>query len=507
MSTHQKKLSMDSYDDRSDILSILESIESMFEVCRCVHNSYTQAGLMLSITSEAEMLLLKLRVMQERWRTHLPFKEASNINFYNWGKKIEQIAKAVAGVEQTTDSDYSLDKYCPSKHYLLDLYECLDESPSRTGGTPYYAETSVTKFISEENRIRSKISKKWNEYSDRFSALVPRELNEHLGSVFASIADREPNIRLTCNAVLQKLSTALYALYDTPNGRISPDLFARLADRVVGEEEYGGRKAKSTVEHEVNEIKNDTPDDEWEARREEEIKVAVDLVKDMTLGSKVFSFLGRDKTMLDNPAGLGRFLWSVRNNISKGDLYNLIELLYRIAYLSRDREQQATVAVETVSETSAEQDAQSEPKDAESIRRKRKATKLQTPLLPKFYSTKLSANEAAVEKYYETLHHCGYYIGRTLTANEKRDPDACTYAGWKWTHLRDAFVRLGFFRSDSSKRGFAQHLADVFPYLTMTNIQRGFNSRGTYVDSNATATIIGEMEFEFEEVAVLAGLK
>lgn len=269
MSTHQKKLSMDSHDDRSDILSILESIESMFEVCRRVHNSYTQAGLMLSITSEAEMLLLKLRVMQERWKTHLPFKEASNINFYSWGKKIEQMAKAVAGVEQSADSDYSLDKYCPSKHYLLDLYECLDESPSQTGGTPYYAETSVTKFISEENRIRSKISKKWNEYSDRFSALVPRELNEHLGNVFASIADREPNIRLTCNAVLQKLSTALYALYDTPNGRISPDLFARLADRVVGEEEYGGRKAKSTVEHEVNEIKNDTPDDEWEvvARR------------------------------------------------------------------------------------------------------------------------------------------------------------------------------------------------------------------------------------------------
>ena len=504
MSTHQKKLSMDSHNDRSDILSILESIESMFEVCRNVHNSYTQAALMLSITTEAEMLLLKLRVMRERWKTHLPFKEASNINFYSWGKKIEQMAKAVAGVEQTPDNDYSLTEYCPSKHYLLDLYECLDESPSHSGGTPYYAETNVTKFISEENRIRSKVAKKWNEYNDKFSALVPRELNEHLGIVFASIADREPNIKLTCNSVLQKLSGTLYDLYDTPNGRISPDLFARLADRVIGEEEYGGRKAKSTVEHEVNEIKNDTPDDEWESRREDEIKVAVELIKDMTLGSKVFSFLGRDKTMFDNPAGFGRFLWSVRNNISKGDLYNLIELLYRIAYLSRDRDQQTAA---TTPEPSAEQDPQSEPKDAESICRKRKAAKLRKPLLPKFFNTKLSGSEAAVEKYYETLHHCGFYIGRTLTADEKRDPDARGYAGWKWTHLREAFVRLGFFRSDSSKRGFAQHLADVFPYLTLTNVQRGFNSRGGYVDSNATATIIGEMEFEFEEVAGLAGLK
>lgn len=164
-------------------------------------------------------------------------------------------------------------------------------------------------------------------------------------------------------------------------------------------------------------------------------------------------------------------------------------------------------AAESTTELLAEQDAQIESKDAESICRKRKAAKLQKPLLPKFFSAKLSGNEAAVEKYYETLHHCGFYIGRPLTADEKRDTEARTYAGWKWTHLRDAFVRLGFFRSDSSIRGFAQHLADVFPYLTMANIQRGFNSRGGYVDSNATATIIGEMEFEFEEVAVLAGLK
>lgn len=162
---------------------------------------------------------------------------------------------------------------------------------------------------------------------------------------------------------------------------------------------------------------------------------------------------------------------------------------------------------ESTPELLAEQDAQSEPKDAESICRKRKAAKLQKPLLPKFFSAKISGNEAAVEKYYETLHDCGFYIGRPLTADEKRDTEARTYAGWKWTHLRDAFVRLGFFRSDSSKRGFAQHLADVFPYLTMTNIQRGFNSRGGFVDSNATATIIGEMEFEFEDVAGLAGLK
>ena len=459
---------------------------------------------MLSITTEAEMLLLKLRVMKERWKTHLPFKEASNINFYQWGKKIQDMANAVGGVDTSGDSEYSLDEFCPSKHYLLDLYECLDESPSRNGGTPFYAETNAGKFIVEETRIRSKIIRKWNEYSVKFSELVPRELEKHLDSVYASIADREPNIRLTCNTVLRELSTALYELYDTPKGRISQEQFARLAERVVGEEEYGGNKAKNTVEHDLNEAKNDTPEDDWEAYREGEIKVSVELIKDMTLGSKVFTFLGRDKTMLDNPAGLGKFLWSVRNNISKNDLYNLIELLYRIAYLERERAQQQAVAA-VQAETA--QEPLVEAKDADTIYKKRKAAKLNKPALPKFFNSKLTGNERAVDAYYEILHECGFYIGRPLLPFEKKEPVSQGYADWKWTHLREAFVRLGFFRSDSSKRGFAQHLADVFPYLTLTNVQRGFNSRGGYVDSNKASTIIREMVNEFEEVAAIAGIE
>ena len=61
-------------------------------------------------------------------------------------------------------------------------------------------------------------------------------------------------------------------------------------------------------------------------------------------------------------------------------------------------------------------------------------------------------------------------------------------------------MRLGFFRADSSKKGFAENLADLFPYLGATNIQRGFNDRGGFVDDNSVARIISEIEFEFEDV-------
>ena len=499
MSMHVKKPSIDNIPDKSDILSILESIESMFEVCQNLLNSYSQTAILLSITTEAEMLLLKLGKMEKRWNVHLPFKEASTVDFYAWSKKIEQMALAIGGAEVEGDSENSIDEYCPSKHYLLDLYECLDESSSQNGASPYYTNPDVGYFIAEQNRIRKQIVRKWKLYHDMFCQLVPRELDKHIGEVLKPLADRSVNIRMTCHTVLRELSTSLYNLYDTPRGNISRDQFARLAERVLEEEEYGGRKVKTTVEHEIKEAKYNTPEDQWDSTREEEIKASYDLIKDMKLGNKVFSFIGRDKTIFDNPAGFGRFLWSVRHNIGNRELYNLIELLSRIAYLSKDREQQA----EIIEETTPAQPAQFESKDADTVYRKRSAAKLQKPRLPNFFNEELAINENAVKSYYDTLHRCGFYIGRTLLSHEKRDPDIRYYAGWKWKHLREAFVKLGFIKKDSSKKGFAEYLADVFPYLEATNIQRGFNSRGGYTDPNATRRIINDMVSEFEEVSDL----
>lgn len=487
---------MDNQKDKSDILSILESIETMFEVYQKVLNIYTQTSLMLSMATEAEMLILKLRVMQERWKIHPPFREAISVNFYEWSRKTENMAKAIGGVEASGDEGFAIDEYCPSKHYLLDLYECLDESPSHNGGSPYYAETNVTKFVAEQTRMRNKLARKWKEYQSQFSDLVPGELGERLGGVYKPLAEGGVTIKMTCYTILSDLSVALYNLYDTTHGRITGDQFVRLAERVFEEEDYGGSKVKSYVEHEMNEMKNSTPEDQWEARREEEIRVSIDLVKDLKLESKVFNFLGRDKTMLDNPAGMGRFLWSVRQNISKNDLTNLFEQLYRIAYLSKDREQQTVVE-----QAASPEPPQPEQKNAESVYRKRKSIPPQKPALPKFFNEKLVSSETAVDCFYETLHHCGFYIGRTLLPIEKKNADQRCYEGWKWSHLREAFVHLGFFKADSSKKGFAEYLADVFPYLSATNIQRSFNSRGGYVDTNATRRIIQEMVNEFEDVS------
>ena len=89
--TNRKTLA-DRQQDKSTVLSLLESIERIYLSCQSVLNTYSQTTLMLSVAIEAQMLLMKLRMMKDRWRCHLPFKEASTVDFYDWGKKVEEMA-------------------------------------------------------------------------------------------------------------------------------------------------------------------------------------------------------------------------------------------------------------------------------------------------------------------------------------------------------------------------------------------------------------------------------
>ena len=487
---------MDSAIDKSDVLSILQSIDTLYTACQSVLNTYSQSALMLSIATEAEMLLLKLKVMKERWEYHLPFKEACQVDFHDWSKKIKQMSQTIGG-SVAGDADLSLNEYCPSKHFLLDLYECLDENASIPDNEKYYTELNVGKLIATQDRIRRQITRGWGKYKYVFSDLVAIELAQRIENVLQPLADRSVNIQLTCYEVLRDLSTQLYELFKMPKGTITPEQFERLAERVINESEYNGRKALDAARHEVDTLKNGTPKKDWPTRREETINTITDLVGDMKHGCRVFDFLGADFNLNNHLAGLGQFFISVRASIGDEEIYDLLYMLYQILYLIEDRDQQAAA------EAKVKEMAEPDSKAAHTVYAKRLKCKPLKPALPKFFSEKLTGNADAIKSYYATLHHCGFFIGRTLVEEEKRDPDRRCYAGWKWTHLREAFVKLGFFRADSSKKGFAEHLAEVFPYLGATNIQRGFNSRGGYTDPNATHQIILDIMHEFDDVKTL----
>lgn len=504
MSNPTKRPSTSRQQDKSDVLSLLLSIESMYQACQTVLNTYTQTTLLLSITIEAQMLLMKLQVMKERWLYHLPFKEASTVDFYDWSKKVEKMGRGLWTADEDADAGEVMPEYCPSKHFMLDLYEKFQEEqiPDRDDAG-YFCELNISKFIAAQDKMRKQITKHWKMYQYEFSDMIARHIDGRIGDVLQPLEGKSVVIRMTCCEVLQELSKMLYQLYEMPSGIIQRDQFARLAERVISESEYGGKKAQFNARRDLEYLKNITPEEEWEERCEDEIDASIEVINEMKYGCKAFHYLGRSYDIKGHYSGLGRFLNSVRRDISEEELADLLEQLFRLLYFREDLEK---IRIAAQSIEAEEPTSPSVPipltsqKDSRAVYLKRKNTKLAMPKLPYYFHEQLAENNEARQEFYQTLHRCGFYIGRILVEEEKRDSEINCYNGWKWSHLREAFMNIGLIRKDTPKKSFAEYLAAVFPYLSADSVKRGFNNRGTIPDQAAFNRIVREIQGEFKPV-------
>ncbi len=499
-----KKLSFDKSQDRSDVLSLLNSIDGMCDACQHVLNTYTQTTLMLAITTEAKMLLMKLQVMKDRWNYHLPFKEACGVDFYDWSKRFDEVSRWMMGNDESGKTAESVPEYCPSKHFMLDLYTLLPENKPVNGTVAYYTETDATKLITVQEKNRKQIAKNWKNYRPQFSELVVDELeNKAIGEMLRPLAKQNEAICRSCSKVLQQLSKVLGELHDMPNGEIDNDQFTLLAERVVNEPEYGGVKAQNMALRDFNNLKNTTPEDEWPRRCDGEINATGELLGEMKHGGRLFRFLGNSYIIKDHYAGFGRFLNSFRKEISEEELTNIIELLFRIHYLREDIEHRESADLEE----NPSDELSATAKDALSVYQRRKAMSPHRPTFSYIFTDEFVGNMDAINKYYDILHHCGFYIGRALLSKEKKDKKTLRYEGWKWMHLRQAFVELGILHNDNTKNQFAEHLASVFPYLTKDSVLRGLNGRSIYKNTAKNEHIVSEIVDEFKPVKELIEIK
>lgn len=511
MSTPPKKLSSFKKRDKSDVLSLLLSIEGIYTACQNVLNTYTQITLMLSVAIEAQMLVRKLRVMHDRWASHLPFKEACTVDFYDWSKKVEKMSLSLVNSEDLHDNSEKLSEYCPSKHFVLDLYEMLPDK-SLSVSSPFYREANIDSFISTQDKIRKDMKKHWADYLFQFSELIVNDVENRIGKVLHPLSDKSIVIRMACSEVLQQLSEALLQLHEMPKGVIQRDQFARLAERVINEQEYGGHKAKDNALRDVNYLKDVTPEEQWPERCDDEIKASIDFINELKFGRRVFEFIGYQNDITSSYSGLGRFLNSVRRDISEEELLDLMEQLYRLHFLYEDKKQRVAALAasqevgQAIGEVQAmENDKKRKPaKSAQAKYELRRNIKPERPSLPLFFNTTLASNDDAIKTFYDLFHRCGFYIGRALLDWEKKDKTALSYANWKWKHVRQAFMDLCIIQKDTTKKGFAVYLEQVFPYLDAESIKRDFNSRNNiYEDTIAFNRIVREIRAEFQPVADL----
>src|SRR5574344_496882 len=84
-------------NNKSDILVILENIDQMLQCFTKMVNGYARNIQGVAIAVEAQALAQKLRLAACRWEHKLPFKEACDVNFKEWEKKMDYWCDFISG--------------------------------------------------------------------------------------------------------------------------------------------------------------------------------------------------------------------------------------------------------------------------------------------------------------------------------------------------------------------------------------------------------------------------
>lgn len=499
-------LSSDTSSYMSDVLSVLNNIEAMFRMSQNVLCCHARNGLLFSTAMEAQMLALKLATMAERWNEHIPFKEACKVNFIEWAKKIEQMSQYLHDLDTDADVTVDFNTYCPDKHFLLDLYTRLlaeedGQAGHSHGGSPYYTETNVDKFVKEQDRLHRTLAEDWLDYLDRFSELTGRHVVANAQNYSAAESQAEgkdydfsadlfnsqiaymsddSDICIACCAALAELSRNLYAL----NGRLERSFshrhLVRLTERILMEREYGGVDISKKVHAEIAQWKNATPDDEIDNGRNEEMQKAYNNIVGMKFRRNFQDYVKYTPDIEQKKKEIGKFLFHCRADITVSELQDFMDNLFRIIHHRKDQlkdmEENAGSGNLSVQETVAA-----------------------TPDL--YLSERLSSSAEAKRFFFRLLRNAEPYVCHKLTLEQKKDASARKYEGWTWWHLKQAFTRLGLIEAGLSDTDFFKFMSMTLPGRRYSGISQG-HYRGGYDPKDGITEKVVE---EFRQVAEMMG--
>lgn len=449
----------DRRSDKSDVLSLLQTIDQLYQVSCSVLNDHTQTSLRMSIAIEAQMLLSKLQVMNRRWKIHLPFKEACQVDFFDWSVRMAEISKEIAATE-SDEAHRKFVRYCPSKHFMLDLYALFAEN-NNSKEKPYYEETDINKFVDQQKEMQNHLADSWEDYVTKVSDRAIEDLATK-GEADIELSSDGSLVQLLCSKVLTELSDELYALNQRLTTQITRRDFSRLAERILIEEDYGGNYAFRKAKAKVNMWRNKTPYDRIVDERDKKIDEAIAEIEKTKFGGQFLQNVKIHKDLDTQRDSFGKFLFSERANITKEDLSKLFELIFRIYHLRRVSEQD-------------EQDEQ-EAEDAPSKEPAKSSfgqmdAGIQNPPLPLEFSQNFRSNDEAVAKFFELLRKVGPHMNRPKR-KEHEGTATSQYSAWKWVHLEDALIEMKLLARDVRKRTFSDFIHSVFPERSSESVYR-----------------------------------
>lgn len=344
----------------SDMLTVLNNLELMFEACRrCVNDSASRA-IMMGMAIEAETLAIKMHTMLERWKLYLPFKEVIDVKFEVWMAKVSEWSDVL----DFEDNEKLLRKYpwfAADSKYMIDLYDILPEAEENPLGSgqmvpvekqPFYTLNNTTDFQVEtsdymqrvddlleemdgdDNEFdgwRSNISgyvmdilcerfvqSKCMPYGAEYTKVVRQKIEDQ----FDTIRDLE-DAQACCVMALGYLQNALIDLQALFDKALSSDQFIRLSTRLFYRHCV---KDYQDGERQVTKWKNAWPEARMKVNSKKKIEELKKYLQEQHYGQELSEYLNFEAPNLFGDASFGKFLFNGRHELTVKD----IQFIHRI---------------------------------------------------------------------------------------------------------------------------------------------------------------------------------
>ena len=226
---------------RSDLLHLLENIDSSIQLYMEVMNEVSQRSLAMGIAMESITLSLKLRAMLERWKVYLPFHECRDVEFDKWGRLLEQ---RILSLNRVRQSDASKGYFYPKNKFWLDMSEKPLFIPRDTDkGLKQDVKAYVARVDERLDRLEVTTNAESDERKGVIDRLAMETLKEQYGDRFPTQwgeADEQHSNHDCMIKALEEFKELLFELHyffhadksDEQYLRLSLRLFERLCKEV-----------------------------------------------------------------------------------------------------------------------------------------------------------------------------------------------------------------------------------------------------------------------------------
>ena len=442
---------------KSDILVILENIEQMLKCNAKVVNGYASNIQGMAIAVEAQALTQKLRLAADRWRTKLPFKEACDVDFKEWVKKMLNARNVImeenavfytdAIREFEPDNDFFIDQYYQIKNKDLLTSKDFQRYYETDDAFLFYEEiTSCREEIEDDKtRITSDIGKNVlsqlvDEYYHSFDPEFDfeedddetRKRRSQSLEKWLMDCDKSFSVSICVETALEDLSDALHYAHRVlicPEESTYKDLYKRLS------EEY------------FYELINEANDDFQKWLNSTPKKKRLGMMKTKLEKEKNKFFSGKWKNGLENffdidnienvleGTDAGKFLYRYRNDLSLDEAGRIIAQYHKIALFLGEIDKMENEG-KTGAAEAKEMPAQEEKKME----------------LPVIFNSTIRGDAKATNMIVDALRE----LAKTTGHKSK------TISGGKtWGHVKESLVINGYIDNDCSGAAFGRAIEAI----------------------------------------------